>query len=350
MALSQQQRQQILDLTQANSIADIQLIQNLWSGYGQLLRLSLNGGKYSSVIVKYIAIPESQLAAKPHPKGWNTELSHQRKVNSYQVEYAWYKEFAKLCSSESYLPQCLLAEKQSNNMLLVLEDLHTKGFDKVISQASHSHISACLYWLGQFQGHFLWQQSTADKPCINDKLWQQGGYWHLATRPDELAALADNKLKQAAHQIDALLSQCDYQTIVHGDAKLANFCFNQQGTQAAAVDFQYVGYGCGMKDVALFLSSVLTFDETDEQVENYLKLYFNSLRQAAKQHQGIELDALESSWRALFPVAWADFQRFIKGWSPQHVKINPFTERLTQQALTSLPKLMAENSERLGNR
>ncbi|MEH6453948.1 MAG: choline kinase, partial [Psychromonas sp.] len=42
------------------------------------------------------------------------------------------------------------------------------------------------------------------------------------------------------------------------------------------------------------------------------------------------------TWRPLYAIAWADFQRFIKGWSPQHWKITPYTEQLKQQALDSL--------------
>lgn len=36
-----------------------------------------------------------------------------------------------------------------------------------------------------------------------------------------------------------------FQTFVHGDAKLANFCFGSNNV--AAVDFQYVGKGIGVK-------------------------------------------------------------------------------------------------------
>ena len=67
-------------------------------------------------------------------------------------------------------------------------------------------------------------------------------------------------LKKAAQGIDKRLQSARFQTLVHGDAKLANFCFSDVG-QVAAVDFQYVGKGCGMKDVAYFISSC--FNEED---------------------------------------------------------------------------------------
>ena len=91
-------------------------------------------------------------------------------------------------------------------------------------------------------------------------LWECGSYWHLGTRPDELAALEDGPLKTTAPLIDQALRQSQFQTIIHGDAKLANFCFARHhntanGSTVAAVDFQYVGAGCGIKDVTYFLGS-----------------------------------------------------------------------------------------------
>ncbi|EQM44960.1 hypothetical protein D042_4748 [Vibrio parahaemolyticus NIHCB0757] len=52
----------------------------------------------------------------------------------------------------------------------------------------------------------------------------------------------------------------------------------------------------------------------------------------------LDPDEVEHEWRPLFAVAWADFQRFVKGWSPDHWKINPYTEALTRRALAYLRK------------
>jgi hypothetical protein len=46
--------------------------------------------------------------------------------------------------------------------------------------------------------------------------------------------------------------------------------------------------------------------------------------------------ALEAEWRRLYPIAWADFQRFLKGWCPQHTKLNAYSEQMTQIAIQSL--------------
>ena len=46
--------------------------------------------------------------------------------------------------------------------------------------------------------------------------------------------------------------------------------------------------------------------------------------------------ALEEEWRSLYRVAWADFHRFLKGWSPGHWKINSYSERVTAMVIDNL--------------
>ena len=105
----------------------------------------------------------------------------------------------------------------------------------------------------------------------------------------------------------------------------------------AAVDFQYVGGGCGMKDVAYFLSSCLTSTELETDAAKYLNHYFKRLRNALKGRlKPIEIDTLETEWRQLYAVAWADFFRFLAGWSPQHWKIDRYSDRLTRAVLADL--------------
>ena len=91
--------------------------------------------------------------------------------------------------------------------------------------------------------------------------------------------------------IDARLSRCRYQTLVHGDAKIANFCLPPEGGSVAAVDFQYVGGGCGMKDVAYFLSSCLEPYELSQKAPPLLDHYFDALR----GHAALKLSEEQSS-------------------------------------------------------
>ncbi len=304
------------------TIHRIEELQVLWGGYGELVRLFVDE---TSIVIKHVRLPKPE----SHPRGWNTDLSHQRKLKSYQVELYWYQHYANQSNRQSPVPNALLVEQHENEWLLVMEDLKQHGFSQVITQAKPIHLSACLRWLAYFHAQHIQVDASG--------LWETGTYWHLATRPDELAALGDQTLKAAAEKIDQVLNQALYPTLVHGDAKLANFCFTEQGERAAAVDFQYVGAGCAMKDVALFMSSAITPDECQATEQWLLDEYFTHLRQALIELRP-ELDAsdVEHSWRPLFAIAWADFQRFVKGWSPNHWKINAYTEALKDKALQQL--------------
>jgi hypothetical protein len=312
----------IRQATQAKTIHKTEEIQSLWSGYGDISRYQLTG---HSVVVKHVQLPDEVT----HPRGWYSDLSHQRKIRSYHVESAWYRSFADLCDEYCRVPECLALEEYENKFLIVLEDLNESGFTERKDTASIEEMKVCLGWLANFHATFMGKKTTS--------LWQVGRYWHLATRPDELAALSDLPLKLAAVQIDQALKDCPYKTLVHGDAKLANFCFSTNGQQVAAVDFQYVGGGVGMKDVAYFIGSCLNEEACERHESQLLDIYFQELQKALHTQQiDINPQAVEDAWRALFPWAWTDFHRFIKGWSPGHWKIHSYSERLAHQVIDEL--------------
>jgi fructose-1,6-bisphosphatase/inositol monophosphatase family enzyme len=170
---------------------------------------------------------------------------------------------------------------------------------------------------------------------IPNGLWECGTYWHLETRPEELENILGSPLHTMAPFIDAKLKHSSFQTFVHGDAKLANFCFSADHTRAAAVDFQYVGKGCGMKDVAYFISSCMNEEECAIYESQILDCYFSELRKALTL-SNIDPALLEEEWRALYHVSWADFQRFILGWSPQHKKNNTYSQRITDNVIEEI--------------
>ena len=307
----------ILQKTGASSLFVKEAIQELWSNYGNIMRIGLERSDVSSVVVKHVQLP----AYANHPRGWNTDISHRRKVKSYQVETRWYENFSK--SSSARLPECLVVAKKGDEVLMVMEDLDEAGYPLRKMSVSWEDITSCLEWLAKFHSSYLGKNPQG--------LWEVGTYWHLETRPQELAVLKDNELRRAAYYIDDKLNTCHYKTIVHGDAKLANFCFSKDGN-VAGVDFQYVGGGCGMKDVAYFIGSCLNEGECERLEERILDTYFGFLQNALPERN----EELESEWRAMYRVAWADFYRFLKGWSPGHWKIHSYSERIAAEVINSL--------------
>lgn len=301
------------------------IIQELWSGYGQILRIRIEGTPPSLLIAKHIRLTP----AENHPRGWNSSLSHQRKIKSYQVEAAWYRQWSQLCGEDCRIPAFFSFDQQDDEILLALEDLDAAGFPMRHCSVTTSQLYSCLDWLAHFHATFMGAEP--------DGLWETGTYWQLATRSEELDALDDLPLKNAASAIDRILTNARYQTIVHGDAKLANFCFSASGDKVAAVDFQYVGGGCGMKDVAYLIGSCLGENACEKREAELLERYFTTLRTAlATRYPAIDSTAVEAEWRALFPIAWTDFHRFLKGWSPGHWKINSYSERLAREVINSL--------------
>ena len=311
----------VLPVTGARSIVATEVVQSLWSGYGQIVRCQLDTGE-PSVIVKWVRWPDEQR----HPRGWSTDRSHERKLHSYRVESAWYERYANRCGDRCRVPQLLALDVRTDGVMIVVEDLDAAGFPGRRDAVDDEELHACLSWLANFHATFM-----GTRP---DGLWETGTYWHLATRPDELAALEDGPLKAAAGAIDRALAASPFQTLVHGDAKLANFCFDLRGDAVAAVDFQYVGGGCGMKDVAYFIGSCLDEDASERLAPELLDWYFALLGEALEYAgKRVDVAALEADWRALYPVAWTDFTRFLRGWSPGHWKLNGYSDRLTREVL-----------------
>lgn len=303
-------------------LTDVDVIQSLWGGYGELVRLTFS---QKNIIVKHVNLPKPS----KHPRGWNTDISHQRKLHSYQVEVNWYKEFSTTVDMRCRIPQVFKCFQTDNEWLIVMEDLVEAGYTRTTYHANKTQLKSSLYWMANFHARYMNTKS--------DLVWKTGTYWHLETRPDEFEVLQESELKNFAQQIDHALKQAKYQTIIHGDAKLANFCFNDDGSQCSAVDFQYVGHGCGMKDIAYFISSAVEPEKCEEMEAWILDIYFTALTEALKHYQPkIDASLVELEWRPLFSVAWADFQRFLKGWAPKHFKINPYSESLTDSAIAYL--------------
>lgn len=302
-------------------------LQSLWGGYGELRRVRLDGARVASAIVKCVTPPAERGFAQDPAK----LRSHRRKLRSYAVELAFYQGFAQRCDASCRVPDFLHGEVRDQRFLFVLEDLDQAGFPVRRTHSAPQEVAACLEWLAAFHARFLGVAPAG--------LWKVGTYWHLATRPDELGRLSAGELRRAAPGIDQRLNSARFRSLVHGDAKLENFCFSPSGQSVAAVDFQYVGGGVGVKDVAYFLSSCLSPSECDAQIPGYLEVYFEALRTALRERESphaSEADGLEREWRELFSWAWTDFYRFLLGWAPAYADGDNYSRKQLQLVLNAL--------------
>jgi hypothetical protein len=293
-------------------------LQALWGGYGELWRATLADG--TSVIVKHVRPPRDDQSA-----------SHRRKLRSYAVEQNFYRHVAERCAlpPACRTPRPLALAAEGGGWLFVLEDLDAAGFGERRSQADPAGVLAILRWLARFHARFLGSSPEG--------LWKVGTYWQLATRQDELRLVSHDALRRAAGAIAAELDGARFKTFVHGDAKLENVCFSGASGEAALVDFQYVGGGVGVKDVAYLLNGCVAPRDCEALVPRYLDDYFRELGLAlAETGSIVDAGALEREWRALFPLAWVDFYRFLLGWAPGQLARDPYSERLTDDVLRRL--------------
>lgn len=315
-------KEELLRVSRGTHISRIEKIQSLWNGYGDLLRVSIPEGNPSSLIVKHIHFAS----------GASTDISHQRKLKSYKVEMHWYSKWEVYNRDRHYIPRCYRTIEKEEEGVLILEDLKDKGFPLVNRSIGKENVSACLQWLAAFHADYLGENPQG--------LWNEGTYWHLDTRPQEWKSLRDRRLREAAKPIDLVLKSARYKTLLHGDAKLANFCFSKDGKKAAAVDFQYIGGGCGMKDLVYFIGSCY-YDEQCEKMEaSLLDEYFFYLESALEQRQkgpraiqDLSIPLLIREWRKLYPAAWADFHRFIKGWTGGSWDKNSYSEKICRKVM-----------------
>ena len=323
--------QLVLDATGAHVLGPGRPLQSLWSGYGEIRRVELDASDLGSVIVKRVSPPSPSC-------DWDeaTRRSHARKLRSYAVEMAWYQGFAASLGADCRVPRALGCHNDGEQWLFVLEDLDRAGYPSrrrfLDPRLDSAAIEQCLTWLAHFHARFL--------GATPGELWSTGTYWHLDTRPDELKIMTNRRLQAAAAALDGRLNAATFRSFVHGDAKVENFCFPAQGAGAndvAAVDFQYVGGGPGIRDIAYFLSSIWGSAECEAQAADALAFYFGRLVAAlGARLTPLAAEALEQEWRALYPVAWADFYRFLDGWAPGHAENHAYSERMLHEALAGL--------------
>lgn len=296
------------------SIEITETITALWSSCGEIVRCRLDD---KACVIKAISVPDHI----NHPRISQTEFAINRKRHSYEVEFHWYQHYAPHLPAQARALNCYDTLENRQQKVMVFADYSAAGFTN--AKVNHQHIAAILKWLGYFHAfHFQ------VKP---DGLWQQGSYWHLATRPDEYEKMADTAIKHHADDIDKTLRACHYQTLIHGDAKLANFAVNSSTMEVLGYDFQYVGAGIGVVDVMYFLGSCLTEQQLDDTADDYLANYFQHFSDAMLTFGHSEFSAaVINAWQTLWPVAWADFYRFLMGWSPEHAKVNTYMRKQYQ--------------------
>ncbi|MBQ4875857.1 phosphotransferase [Pseudoalteromonas luteoviolacea] len=299
--------------------------QTLWNGCGTLEKCQIGTRKYA---IKISQVPDDL----QHVNIQQTSFSLQRKIKSYVKEQHFYRHYALCLRDLCLLPQAIELHEINGKFITLLEDFEPLGFQNK-SSVSTVHIKRVLDWLATFHANWLTEDTDNDE----FETFGYGNYWHLDTRPDEYQKMPNSALKESAHKIDKTLKRIRYHTLIHGDAKLANFAFDDN--RVIGYDFQHVGLGNGLSDVMLLFTTVLNNAQLETECNDLLAYYFSRLQQAlVHKCSAISFCDLQQQWQESWCFIWADFHRFLQGWRPEHPKINDYMKKQTAIALRQTEK------------
>lgn len=212
---------------------------------------------------------------------------------SYEVETYFYVNVAPRLSDNVAVAQCLAHTSSVDEELpgitaMILTDLRPEfpiAGGKRMSLEEKQVVTA-LEWLARFHAqsrsfldknldHYvlppLEESKRRARGNAGSKLWLNGGYTYLATRQSELSDLARDHSSEwsnvfcrpegssIAELAAAVLTPRGRleESYIHGDVKSENLFTTRDGARVAFFDFQYVGLGLGVCDLAkLFTCSV----------------------------------------------------------------------------------------------
>ncbi|KAL1412988.1 phosphatidylinositol N-acetylglucosaminyltransferase gpi19 [Vanrija albida] len=250
-------------------------LQTLWAGYGSISSFTAvdgSGGKHP-LILKLVAPPD----------GSSSDEGHRRKMLSYAVEQHFY---AAVVPALNLPPEVgvarVLATSADGAVATVLEDLRQRypvaGEHR--GELSERQVDAALLWLARFhsasRGYGRGKLAAFVRPPLVEteekkEVWLNGGYTYLATRMSEFASLQRGRGEwrvlaevDGAGNSPASLAALfleprgrAFESLIHGDVKSENLFASAAGDRVAFFDFQYVGLGLGVCDLAkLFTCSV----------------------------------------------------------------------------------------------
>ncbi|KAF2170261.1 hypothetical protein M409DRAFT_64585 [Zasmidium cellare ATCC 36951] len=352
-----------------------EILQNLWAGYGHIARLQVEpiDGIVSqtpddrhakqSLILKIVT--------PPYQNGKNerqVDEGHLRKLISYQVEQRFYTNFAPdLPLSLAPVASCVASISETSNaaeptIAMILTDLREKfpveGEKR--GELNETQVYAALRWLAGFHG-FWWQRTGSidrkemrlpplEEATVNgehrrDGLWLNGGYTYLATRQKEYKSLREDTSSEwssalctpvpesetglsMAELVAQILSPSvhsspsspiqQYETLIHGDVKSENLFTTTSGSKVAFFDFQYVGLGLGVCDLAKLFTCSVPESLLTSQIPSHL-----DMQEGERQLLEYYRDALEGisgrkyPWEDLvmhWKTAIVDWHRFQVSW------------------------------------
>ncbi|KAF4962487.1 hypothetical protein FSARC_9440 [Fusarium sarcochroum] len=347
-------------------------LQTLWAGYGHVCALTAkasNAKTAASIRKLYHSKGANNLfhlvLKVISPPSGPTDEGHLRKILSYDVEQYFYEQIAPQLDDDVAVAHCLASSwktKEQDGELegltaTVLTDLRVKFpvAGEKRSVLSPRQVQAALEWLAKFHGS-SWKSLPANlddyllppleeskrresSKSAGNKLWLNGGYTYLATRRKEYDSLAGDTYSEWSESFCAPFqgstqstaevvadfltpSGRPFETYIHGDVKSENLFTTESEEDVCFFDFQYVGLGLGVCDLAKLFTCSVPLDmltdcpslpnemDMDKGERSLLYLYHETLlsrRPSDKEPLDYNWDTLVRHWECAL-VDWCRFQ------------------------------------------
>ncbi|CAI7617103.1 unnamed protein product [Penicillium crustosum] len=334
-------------------------LQTLWAGYGQICAITVRATttKAAEHLSKLYGVEPGiagttyplilKLISPPQKSGSTADEGHLRKMLSYEVEQYFYSEVVPQLGDDIAIAKCVASTRDMDD---------AEGSSELKGLMATIMVRAALDWLAGFHSRSRGlvsasldeyvqppleessRRQSAGKD-VGNGLWLNGGYTYLATRGKEYASLARDTDSEwsdvlcgvsggsslsVAEMVALFLTPCGraIESYIHGDVKSENLFTTTNGDKVAFFDFQYVGLGLGVCDLAkLFTCSVPLHMLVDgngsfsEQLSmcdgerGLLERYRMSLLQDEESEESelYEWEAFKRHWETAL-VDWCRFQ------------------------------------------
>lgn len=286
------------------------VLGSLWAGYGQLVSVQATNvyNKQCSLVIKHFIPPRRR---------HDGSEDHCRKVRSYSVESWFYRGISSRMRERGVLVPELKGVLEEDGVMIVMSDLceHGTYYTKRGNQLNLEEGKALLSWLAKFHA-VHWR--TRDPP---QGLWDEGSFWQLGTRREELDDMEEVWVRRGlnrktAEDIHEAIVKSRFRTVIHGDAKAANFFFYPAGQHDGSLliggyDFQYSGMATPLRDVAYVMCCSIKGDLVEACEDELLSHYYTELTRALRPDDADEYSMEELE--VMYELCVVDLARFMSG-------------------------------------
>ena len=243
------------------------------------------------------AVPASVIVKFPTSNALAFRLA--KWLSLHRREYVFYQDIAALGCIR--VPSLFYGDydRRSNRSVLVLEDLGGMNSISQVQGATVEQAQRAIREIAGFQGRF-WEVAndpslSACGPFLSTGESRIMQTLYLLTLPPTLERFGDVFSTAARRQAETFgpgiaahfaAVPAGPKTIVHGDFRVDNMMFGDDSEEALTViDWQGCGIGCGMYDVAFFMSNSITIDQRRRTERDTVEEYHDIVcRMGAKNY------------------------------------------------------------------